>query len=172
MMGILTETLLNAILAFFLLGVITYLVFILIKLVLDSCFTMPGIFSHFRLSKRYTPKSFFDSCKNAGTVPISWDVSCAITVTVIGFVYCLFTYIFLDGVLRILPFVALLFGVYILNLSLGSRFIILNKYIKLVLTLIIGYPFYFGIVTSRVIFVIFVKIKCKFNKNNSKLENN
>lgn len=172
MIGILTETLLGAILAFFLLGVTTYLSFILIRLVLDCCFTMPGIFSDFRRGKRYNPNSFFNLCKNAGAAPISWDVACAITVTVIGFLYCLFTYIFLDGVLRILPFIALLLGIYILNISLGKRFVILNKYIKLILTLLIGYPFYFGIVSSRAIFVIFVKIKFKLSNKDKKTENN
>ena len=172
MIALLTDTLLYGILAFFLLGVVTYLTFSVLSVIFDVCFSAPSTLYGWRRTKRNTIRSYFEAIRSRSAAPVSVDVACAVTITLIGLLYCLFTYVFLDGVLRLLPFIALLFGVYLLNLTLGNKFKLLNKYIGFIFMLILGYPFYFGIILARFCCTLIDKVRSVLLKKGIKNKNN
>ena len=163
MISILTDTLLYSIAAFFVLGIFTYFFFAAVRMFFDVCLLSPKIFHILRTTKT-KPRDLY---KQENQANVSTDIACAVTVTLTGILYCLFTYIFLDGVLRLLPLLAFLLAIYLLNISLGKRFLVLNKYIKLFSLMLIWYPYYFGILLGKVFFSTFTKIyKISINKLN------
>ena len=170
-MRLFTNTLLSGILAFFLLGVITYFTYVALNLMLEACLSTPSFIVKWSSLKKNSHRSYFQTLKETTEAPIGVDIACAITITVTGVFYCLLSYVLLDGVIRLLPLLAFLFGVYLLNLALGAKLKVVNKYLRILLLSLTGYPFYIGIIVSRASFIAFNKFYEVISKRGIKKKN-
>ena len=145
MIAITAEALLYGIFAFFLLGVVSYFTYRLIRLMFDLISSIPELLSALHAKKKPSLKYPWQILNSLSKVPLSKDIALALTVLILGFFYTAFAYIFLDGVLRLLPFLSLLFGIYIIFKILGERFDKFNSLIKPIILSLSAYPYYFGL---------------------------